>query len=346
MEQLTLARYEAQGNDFLIALLTGQEQRDLDATLVAHGLTRPDVARVACDRRLGVGSRRGYVYSKGADGFLVGMHGSANGRGTGSLRMHLLNADGSFAEVSGNGLASLAFAAFDAGVVPGGSIPFETDAGTHHCNIHSNDISSKDRPGVKAIFVEVAMKSVVVGSPAVPPGLMDRIRRDLSGDVAYIGSGHVGNPHLVIALQGPIDANRTAEFGAAYEKFFPGGINVEFIWLQRDGSGGNELAMGVWERGVGLTHSCGTGSVVAATLARHWAIVPDESVVRMVTVPQGWEFGENAGNGKRFGYSVMIDPPPKLCVMAERIETGITLRLDRVPALLADLNAMDTTLRR
>ena len=340
MEELTLARYEAQGNDFLIALLTERELRDFDMSLDARGLVRSDVARAACDRYIGVGSRPGYVHSRGADGFVLGVHNTPDGQRTDCVRMHLLNADGSFAEISGNGLASLAYAAFDAGVVPDGLVPFETDADTHYCTISSNDISSRDRPGVEALFVEVTMKSVVVGSPSVPPGLKDRICGDLGSTVEHIDTGNVGNPHLVIALRGPIDAKHTAEFGAVYEKFFPDGINVEFIWLPHGENSGNDLAMGVWERGVGLTHSCGTGSVVAATLARQWAIVPDKNVVRMITVPQGWELGASASGGKCFSYRVHTDPPPQLRVMAEKIEAGLTLRIDRVPALLDDLAAM------
>ena len=340
VEELRLARYEAQGNDFLIALLTERELRDLDRSLDARGLARSDVARAACDRYVGVGSRPGYVHSIGGDGFVLGVHNAPDGQQEDCVRMHLLNADGSFAEVSGNGLASLAFAVFDTGVVPDGPVQFETDAGTHSCTIRSDRLSFRDRPGVKTVFVEVTMTSVVEESPPVPPGLRDRIREDLDSYVEQIGTGNVGNPHLVISLQGPIGANRTAELGAAYEKFFPDGINVEFIWLQHGENSGNDLAMGVWERGVGLTHSCGTGSVVAATLARRWAMVPNKNVVRMITVPQGWELGASASDGKCFSYRVHTDPPPRLRVMAEKIETDLTLRLDHLPALLDDLAAL------
>lgn len=343
MDGLTLARYEAQGNDFLIALLTESQLGDFDRSLGTRGLTRRDVALAACDRYIGVGSRPGYVHLRGADGFILGVHNALEDRHADWVRMHLLNADGSFAEVSGNGLASLAYAAFDAGVVAAGLVPFETDSGT--CRIRSDGITARDRPGVEALFVEVTMGSVVQGKPSMPTGLQDRIRADFGSALDHFDTGHVGNPHLVIALRGPIDANRTAELGAAYEMHFPDGINVEFIWLQRNEHGDGDLAMGVWERGVGLTHSCGSGSVVAATLARRWEIAPDKSIVKMITVPKGWEVGANDGNGRYFSYRVHTDPPPRLRVMAEKIETGLTLRLDDIPALLDDLAAMTESKR-
>lgn len=338
---LTLSRYETQGNDFLIALLTERELVDLDAALDLRDMTTSDVARAACDRDFGLGSRQGYVYPRGADGFVIGVHNAVNGQRAGSVRMHLLNADGSLAEVSGNGLASLAFAAFDAGFDADGLVKFKTDAGQHCCTVRSNGLSSKDRPDVAAVFVEVTMKPVTVGSPSVPSELKDRIRDDLGSEVERIGSGHVGNPHLVIALRGPISAHRTAELGATYAKFFPAGVNVEFVWLQRDANGGSELMMAVWERGAGLTHSCGTGSVVAATLAREWGLVPDRSAAKMTTVPRGWEFGANADNRNCFGYRVHTNPPARLRVMAERIETDLTIRIDEVPSLLIDIDEMD-----
>ena len=346
METLTLARYEAQGNDFLIALLTELDLGNLDTALDAHGLTRSDLARVACDRSVGFGSRRGYLHLRGADGLVIGMHNASGELRTDSIRMHLLNADGSFAETSGNGLASLALAAFDAGIVADGLVRFETDAGTQHCDIHTDAISSKTRPGVTGRFIHVSMRPVGDG-PTIPRELAVRIRSDLGGGLLRFGTGDVGNPHLVIALADPIDAARTVALGSYYETHFPSGINVEFVWPhdQRATGASRSLMMSVWERGAGLTHSCGSGSVVAATLARRWGLVSDEDSVRMETVPANYEsraeyVGERsdarAPDGPTFEYRVWTNPPPRLRVMAERIETGIDTHLGDINGLLAD----------
>ena len=376
MEELRLSRYEAQGNDFLIALLTGQERRDLDASLDVRGLTGPDVARAVCDRLLGVGTRPGYVHSRGADGFIVGVHDAVDGRPADGVRMHLLNADGSFAETSGNGLACLALASFDSGIVPAGVVPFETDAGTQYCTINSSDIGSKNRPNSKGRFIHVAMRKVGRG-PEIPRELEERITSSFGGDLRHLGTGDVGNPHLVIALARPPLESPTSELGnhaaelgdlvarlgRTYEAYFSTGINVEFIWPYSMNPVRPEqawtLMMSVWERGAGLTVSCGSGSVVAATLAHRWGFVrslndpprvsaedvdimpPNRYRVDMRTAP----FPGDSGSG--FRYWVDCVPVlredfvrPQLGVEAERIETDLCLRLDQLPALLHDLAAM------
>ncbi len=372
MEELALARYEAQGNDFLIALLTERELLDLDASLAARDLARPDVARAVCDRHLGVGTRPGYVHAKGADGFIVGVHDAVGGRPADCVRMHLLNADGSFAETSGNGLACLAMASFDKRIIGAGPlIPFETDAGEQRCTVHHDGSSRSAGPAtpiagddpVEQRSVEVAMNPVRQG-PAIPEELEDRIRSTFGGNLRHLRTGDVGNPHLVIALASPPvdipveDLSEHAEalgdcvsrLGRTYETYFPGGINVEFIWpfrphpCQRDQAW--TLQMSVWERGAGLTASCGSGSIVAATLAREWGFVRDRDEVDIQTAPVP------GGDGSGFRYwvrTVSADrrafDRPQLCVEAERIEAGIDVRLDDIGSLLDDLDAMGATQR-
>lgn len=382
MEELTLARYEVQGNDFLIALMTEHELRDLDMSLGSRGLARSDAARSACDRFVGVGSKPGYVHSTGADGFILGVHNARDGQAPDAVRMHLLNADGSFAETSGNGLACLALASFDYGIVPVDLVPFETDAGTQYCKIGPSDIGSKNRPDSTGRFIHVAMRKVESG-PEVPRELEEHINSSFGGNLRHLGTGDVGNPHLVIALtQPPIDSpvselsnhavelgDRVAQLGIVYESYFQDGINVEFIWpFSRNPLRPEQawsLQMSVWERGAGLTVSCGSGSVVAATLAHRWEFVrspsdpppvsaengddvapPSSYPVDMRTAP----FPGDSGSG--FQYWVRTVPahhedsfPPQLGVVAERIETGLTLRLDHVQALLDDLDAMNAAQR-
>lgn len=330
MDTLTLARYEAQGNDFLIALLTESELRDLDASLDARGLTHSDVARAVCDRLVGVGSRPGFMHSRGADGFIIGVDRSPQD----CVRMHLLNSDGSFAETSGNGLACLALASFHREIIGTGPLKrFVTDAGEQYCTIgdrpnfeHSSStppIADGDAPR----FVEVSMKPVGPG-PTLPTELAELLRDNHGENLANFCTGDVGNPHFVIALRQPIDATRTAELGAFYESFFPGGINVEFIWPSKPNpvqpGQAWSLVMSVWERGAGLTVSCGSGSVVAASLAREWGFVRDRSQVDIRTAPVDRANGES---GKEFRYWVRTDSPPQLGVIAERIEISITVQL-------------------
>ena len=86
----------------------------------------------------------------------------------------------------------------------------------------------------------------------------------------------VGNPHLV--LLGPDTAGvDVAELGPKLQAAFIGGINVEWITPAHDAEG-ELLDFRVWERGVGETLACGTGSVAAAAAARSWGAVRGDTV--------------------------------------------------------------------
>jgi diaminopimelate epimerase len=87
----------------------------------------------------------------------------------------------------------------------------------------------------------------------------------------------VGNPHLVVLGSDPSGLD-VASLGQALNDELGGqsGINVEFVVL---GPGRDELTMRVWERGVGETQACGTGSVAAAAAVHHWGRVGSKVTV-------------------------------------------------------------------
>ncbi len=323
MDTLSLARYEVQGNDFLIAFVNEDELGSLDRALDSRGVGRADLARAICDRASGAGVEAGYRYTSGADGFIVGV--DRNPRRC--VRMHLLNSDGSFAETSGNGLACLAQAAFDAGLVTSGRVEFESDAGQQFCDIGESSVTRTSNPSNEAVdasrFVGVEMPAVAADRPVISDDLAARIQDELQDDLLHFGTGDVGNPHLVLALRHPVDEIRTAVLGSAYESHFSDGINVEFIWVSEAAGTsveGPRIAMSVWERGAGLTYSCGTGSVVAATLAHGWGMTGCGTSVHM----------ETAHTQAPFAYVVRTGDVPQLRVIAERIETDISFELDSI----------------
>jgi diaminopimelate epimerase len=85
----------------------------------------------------------------------------------------------------------------------------------------------------------------------------------------------VGNPHLVVLGAEDPSTIALAEVGPRLEAHHEGGINVEFVsW-----AGGDRLLLRVWERGVGETLACGTGSCAAAAVARGWGLVGDHVLV-------------------------------------------------------------------
>jgi diaminopimelate epimerase len=81
----------------------------------------------------------------------------------------------------------------------------------------------------------------------------------------------LGNPHLVLLGPDPAGVD-VAELGSRLQDLHPGGINVEFIAV---GPGPDAITLRVWERGVGETRACGTGSAAAAAAARSWDLVGD-----------------------------------------------------------------------
>jgi diaminopimelate epimerase len=200
--------------------------------------------RLLADRRRGVG----------ADGIIrVGP-----GRDGCDLSMQLHNADGGEAEMSGNGMRCLAQAAVDAGLVAPPRFTVATLGGAR-----TVEYTPGAEPGWARASVDMGPARL---GPDQPQEFDDRRVRTVD----------VGNPHLV--LLGPDTASvDIAELGPKLQAAFAGGINVEWITLSEDRDG-EVLDFRVWERGVGETLACGTGSVAAAAAARSWGAVGDAAI--------------------------------------------------------------------
>lgn len=223
VKRLLLTKYEAIGNDFLI-VFDGAGSLTVSPELVAQ----------LCDRHRGIG----------ADG-LIQLRPTSN-----ALAMVLHNADGSPAEVSGNGLRCAALAAFDASVATGRSIVITTVAGQRRAELISRDGAYGE--------LSVEMGHVRVEPTASPIAGKQGFRAD------------VGNPHLVLLGDRNDDVD-LAVIGPDLEAAWPGGQNVEVISL----AGADELDLVVFERGAGITEACGTGSCAAAAAARMAGVVGD-----------------------------------------------------------------------
>ena len=210
----------------------------------------PDAARALCDRRFGVGG----------DGVLLLLPPSSSAA---SARMKVLNADGSIPEMCGNGLRCAVLHVARKLGQEAGEVIFETDAGLRPCII-----DDRDRRGL----VTVDMGAVTVTGEA---------RLEL-GDRAHgtweLSLADAGNPHAittraasreVIDVVGPILATHPR---------FPAGTNVEFAVYKE-----SVIDLVVWERGVGVTHACGTGAcaTVAVGVAKGLVRVAQEITVNL-----------------------------------------------------------------
>jgi diaminopimelate epimerase len=223
-------------NDFVVL-------PDLDDVLQ---LSDADV-RAICDRRSGIG----------ADGVLRVVR---TGDGDAPWFMDYRNADGSVAEMCGNGIRVFGRYLVDAGLAEPGRLLVAT------------------RAGVKKLDVP-ADGDVTVGMGA-PERLADaKVLLGASWWPAYGWS--MGNPHLVV-LDGPrVDAAELGDVPAVDpEAAFPDGVNVEVVEVV----GAAHIRMRVHERGVGETQSCGTGACAAAVAVM---ATRDERATYDVDVPGG-----------------------------------------------------------
>ncbi|MBN9224810.1 MAG: diaminopimelate epimerase [Microbacterium sp. SCN 70-27] len=228
------------GNDFVIV-------PDVDGAL--H-LSDAQVAAL-CDRRFGIG----------ADGTLRVVRSAALPEGAATADaewfMDYRNADGSAAEMCGNGIRVFAKYLVETGLADIDAAPLRigTRAGTK--TVTRSDLGFEVDLGLFAIDES----DVVVRA------------RDL--DVARPGVGiDLGNPHVVVALGSDTELDRLDLTVRPQLNPEPRhGANIEFVVpadpLVRHGVGA--IRMRVFERGVGETLSCGTGVAASALAVRHWA---------------------------------------------------------------------------
>ena len=222
---IPFVKAHACGNDFLVIQekLAGNEARD-------------SLTRRLCHRNSGIGA-------DGAE-FLTW-----EGKRQGKIRLH--NADGSIAEISGNGTRCVAaWMAYETKAGPGDEIFLETDAGPRVCQID-------ERTG------QIFMITSSMGFPEVSTASLS-----LGGGERIEGAiVSTGNPHFVIFVDRPNFYDYPWEsIGSeicAHPMFFPQQTNVEFVRMISPG----EIEIRIYERGVGPTSSSGTGTCASATAA-------------------------------------------------------------------------------
>ncbi|MHC2999189.1 diaminopimelate epimerase [Microbacterium sp. HJ5] len=230
------------GNDFVIV-------PDPDGAL---DLSDDQVA-VLCDRRFGIGGD-GILRVVRADAIDEGAEAAASGV---EWFMDYRNADGSRAEMCGNGIRVFARYLADVGwaSLDGDPLAIATRAGVK--KVTRSDLGFEVDLGPWRVEQDdVLVRARGIGAPR--PGL----------------GIDVGNPHIVVALpdHGELEGLDLGVLPQLHPEP-PHGANVEFVVpgdpLVRDGVG--SIRMRVFERGVGETLSCGTGVAAAALGVRHWA---------------------------------------------------------------------------
>lgn len=245
-------KYQGIGNDFI--LLDGTA-RDLEID--------SEWCRRACDRHYGIG----------ADGVLYILPGVGT-----DITMRIINADGSEAEMCGNGIRCVAKHARDSGIVDSDSMTIHTLAG---------DLGAEVFRGEDGLVktVRINMGAPVLDGRSVPvdyDGRFIDMPFEVDGTELRASAVSMGNPHFVTFT--PLDDATVDRLGPVLEKhpFFPRKTNVEFCRVE-DG----KIYIRVYERGAAWTLACGTGACATTTAAALCGLVPFNTPVD-VHLPGGW----------------------------------------------------------
>ena len=210
MKKIEFTKMVGSGNDFIV--IQGKPSGNLSA-----------LAKSLCNRKLGIG----------ADGLLL-----LDKCKTADLRMRIINADGSEAEMCGNGARC---AALFSGK---NKAKLSTIAGIIDTQVCGNQVKIK-MPAPKGIKLDIPLK--------------------VNGRSIKVNFINTGVPHVVVFVNGLKDIN-VSQIGQSirhHAQFSPRGTNVNFVELEGD----NLISIRTYERGVeDETLACGTGSVASALI--------------------------------------------------------------------------------
>lgn len=232
---LRFEKYEGTGNDFIIF-----EMSELE------GLQYPLLAQKVCDRRFGIG----------ADGMIV-----VSPSTVASIQMIFYNADGSLATMCGNGIRCFAKYVYDHQLVDTKVFTVETLAGIFNVEIIENEeVTSQvcvnmGRPN----YFDSSVPTLESGEPFINQVIeIDQVPYTVS-------SLFMGTIHTVLFVE-EIDEFEVVRLGSAIENhpLYPMKTNVNFCKIIDS----NHLDVVTWEKGVGMTLACGTGSVACAFLSQ------------------------------------------------------------------------------
>ena len=229
MATLELLKLTGLGNDFLVHAADHDSRSDWSA-----------IARRVCDKETGPGADGLLILGRAADTF---------------LSMHLYNADGSTAEMSGNGIRCLAHAAT---LLYGhtGDVVYRVNTLAGERTVSVSDA------GEETVVASVDMGALV---PLEEPANWGLLQCDPMRPVAHVS---VGNPHSVVGVD-DVSEVPLQQLGELVPQ-----INLEVV---EPGPEPDAITMRVHERGAGITAACGTGACASAWAAKQWGLVPKAS---------------------------------------------------------------------
>jgi diaminopimelate epimerase len=238
------------GNDYIVI-----DNRNMK---ISHRQA-PALAKKLCDRR----------FSVGADGLLL-----VEDSSVADVKMRIFNADGSEAEMCGNGMRCFGKYCYEKGIVKRTEFRVETLA------------------GVKSVWLtvvgtEVRDVKINMGAPRWDRALLPMVGQGtcineglkVNSETFKVTCLSVGNPHCVIFVENTDDFP-VERIGPRIENHvvFPNRTNVGFVQVLNSG----ELRVRVWERGCGETLACGTGVTAAVAAANRLGKVGSKVLVHVL----------------------------------------------------------------
>lgn len=241
--ELSFTKMHGLGNDFIVI---DDHAEELDFA--------PEAVEWFCDRNFGIG----------ADGLMLVRPSSVEGA---DFSWWFRNADGSVAEMCGNGIRCFAKFVVDRGLVPADqdTVAVETAIGVLNIDV------------TRAYDGTLYMATVDMGEPVLKPAAIPTTMRCGGNDDMVINCPletelgmfdvtpvSMGNPHVVLFVE-DVETAPVHEVGPVIEchEAFPKKTNVEFAQVMED----DRIRLRVWERGVGETLACGTGACATAVAA-------------------------------------------------------------------------------
>ncbi len=239
------------GNDYIV--IDNREEK-------ISGKQAAELAKRLCERR----------FSVGADGLLL-----ASNSKVGDVKMRIYNADGSEAEMCGNGIRCFARYCYENRVVKKNEFSVETLSGI------KNVLLTLQHRKVSAVKVDMGSPNWERSSlPMVGQGTCINENLGVDGEVYKVTCLSMGNPHCIIFVD-KVDDFPVEQIGRKIEnhKTFPKRTNVGFVQVLNP----HELKLRVWERGCGETLGCGTGACAAVAAANKLGKVESKVTVHVLS---------------------------------------------------------------
>lgn len=233
------------GNDFIVIEDFEGKYGDLEK-----------LAQKLCDRHFGIG----------ADGILI-----VTKSDIADIQMIIINADGSYASMCGNGIRCFAKYVWEKKIVQEINIKIETGDGVKLANICLEDEK------VKSVTINMGKYNFDPRSiPALTPVEIVNKELDVNHKSYYITSMFMGVPHTIVfgKLQDyEVEEGKFIE----HHSIFPEKTNVNFCEVIRN----NMIKVKTWERGAGPTLACGTGSCASVVAANRLGYIGEKATVEV-----------------------------------------------------------------